>query len=94
MRQLIKDLNVWKLAIVRCSINCFVVGGTAYTTTMSGVKWSDLDGDQKFMVLLGVMIVIGTNIQAFLDRTIERINQGKSPVPTGDTQILEKVKVT
>lgn len=90
MNKLIKSWSVWKLAIIRCTINCFVVGGTAYTTSMSGVRWNDMNGDQKFMVLLGVAIVIGSNLQAFLDRTIERIAQGKTPVSTGDTQQFQK----
>lgn len=86
MQKLVTSWYIWKLAIVRCSINCFIVGGTAYTTTMSGVKWSSLDADQQFMVLLGVSIVVLTNVQAFLDRSIERISQGKLPVATGNTE--------
>ena len=93
MNQMKQTWNVWKLAIIRCSISCFIVGGTAYTTTMEGVKWIDLDGDQRFKVVLGVAIVVGGTVMAFLDRTIERISQGKPPVSTGDTQIIERVKI-
>lgn len=90
MKQFLNGLNVWKLALVRLSIHCFIAGGTAYTTSMSGVKWTDLDRDQQFMVLLGVSIIIASNIHAFLDRTIERISQGKPPIETGTTQFINK----
>jgi hypothetical protein len=90
MNGIFKSLNLWKLAITRLLLNCLIVGGTAYTTTMSGVKWSDLDADQHFMVVVGVLIVIASNIQAFLDKTISRVQEGRSAIETGMTQFIKK----
>jgi hypothetical protein len=93
MNGIFKSLNLWKLAITRLLLNCLIVGGTAYTTSMSGIKWSSLDGDQKFMVIIGVVIVIASNIQAFLDKTISRVQEGRSAFETGTTQFIERPKV-
>lgn len=90
MGELVKSINVWKLAIARLFIHCFIAGGTGYATTMSGLRWKDLDSDQKFMTLLGVSILVANIIAAFLDRTIERIAQGRSPIETGTTQFIQK----
>jgi hypothetical protein len=92
MNGIFKSLNLWKLAITRLLLNCLIVGGTAYTTSMSGIKWSSLDADQKFMVIVGVVIVIASNIQAFLDKTISRVQEGRSAFETGTTQFIERPK--
>lgn len=90
MKDFIRGLNVWKLALFRLSLYVFVAGATAYTTTMSELKWSRLDADQKFMVILGVAIIMSNSVIAFLDRTIERVAQGKNPIPTGTTEFIQK----
>jgi len=86
------SLAIWRLALTRLAFHCFITGGTAYTTSMSGVKWNSMDNDQKFMVLLGVSVIIASTVHAFLDRTIERIHQGKAPVE-GGTEFIAKEKV-
>lgn len=90
MSELLQAARIWKLAIARLCISLLIAGGTAYTTTMSGLKWSSLDGDQKFMVILGVSVILANNVHAFLDKTISRIAEGKEAIETGTTQYFPK----
>jgi len=92
MKALIASWNIWKLAIFRLFTTTFVAGATAFITSMSGLKWEMLDMTDKCLIGLGVLIVMANNINAFLDRTIERISQGK-PLVGGEAESTEKIKL-
>lgn len=82
MNELFSGLIVWRLAIFRLALFTFVAGATAYTTTMSGLEWDALNPTQKFLTVLGVLIVMANTIIAFLDRTIEKMGSTlPSPKP-------------
>ncbi len=41
-------------------------------------------------MILGIAIIVGGNVQAFLDKTITRISEGKRAIETGGTQFIQK----
>ena len=92
MKAMMESFNLWKLAIARMGLKTFVTGATAFTASMSGVDWEVLTTTQKVLLILGVLVVMGGTVDAFLDRTISRITEGKKPFE-GDTQFIEKVKL-
>lgn len=81
-------LNVWKLALLKLFLLSLVSGATTYITSMSGVEWPSLSGTQKCIVYAGIFISIANSVIGFLDRTVARISENKTPF--GDTQIFQK----
>lgn len=74
-------LIAYRLAWAKCALMAFVGGATAFATSMSGVRWADLDGTDRALVIIGCLIAIATVVIAFLDRTISKIETERAGIP-------------
>lgn len=84
----------------------FYVGATVTSATLgalSGMNWSQADGQTRFMVVLGVFGTIAGTLGAFVDQAVQRVAKGEAPfvdVPLNlpgtreETVTLQKSTVT
>lgn len=92
MNNLINTILIWKLAIARIAIHCFIVSGTSYQGAMGNQHWTDLDGDSRFKLILGIVIANLATIAAFLDKTVANLASGNALPP--DVKVLTDTTVT
>ena len=85
MQNLSKIFLLWKLAILRLCIYCFTVAGGMYLASMHSQKWSQLDGEDRFDLLLGIAMAVGGVVISFLDNSIKNISSGDE-LPPGVTE--------
>lgn len=90
MSELIRGINVWKMALLKALLICTLSGCNNFASAMEGVEWGDLTPTQKTKLYNGMFIALGTSLVAFLDRSMQRASQGKTILETGTTQFLQK----
>lgn len=95
MSQAIQDLSarmwLWRVAFARLFVHCFIIGATMYLSSMGNQHWSELDGDSRFKLFLGIVVSMFSTLQAFLDKTTSKIADGTfTPPDTGDTATFVK----
>jgi len=76
MNNLISIALIWRIAILRLFIYCLVSVGVGYLGAMGNQHWTELDGDSRFKLLLGLTITVLSIILAFLDKTAANLAQG------------------
>ena len=78
---------LWKLAILRLFLYCFVADYTTFSTAMRGSVWSDLGSFDKWMTVGGIMALNATIWIAFIDKTTRNLESGTAlpPDPDGGT---------
>lgn len=91
MKSISATLWLWKLAIARLTIHCLIVTGTTYQGAMGNQHWSDLDGDSRFKLILGIIMANLATVAAFLDKTSAKLASGSTlPPDTGDTVLISR----
>lgn len=90
MSELIRGINLWKMALLKAFLLCIINGANTLQTSMNGVEWSDLSPTQKLMVYVGIIIALAGSLVAFCDKSMQRVAEGKSILETGTTQFLNK----
>ncbi len=68
--------------------------GTAWQTAMAGADYSELGGDAKVRVWVGVFTSWGTVMLAFLNRSLDKVAKGKLPFDSGVDETTEARQVT
>lgn len=66
---------------------------TAILISFLNTDWSSLNGTSKFLLIVGILQNWTGTLLAFFNKTIARVEQGKFPIDTGDTQIMTKTSV-
>jgi hypothetical protein len=79
MNNLKQHFMVWKMAIFKCANKAMITGLTTFITAMAGLRWSDLTGTEKTLIIFGMIIAMGNTVDSFLDRSISRIEVGLPP---------------
>ncbi len=93
MQKVIDSIVLWKLAILRLVFYCFVVAAAQYLSAMHGSKWTQLDGEDRFELILGIMAAVAMTIIAFLDKAVAKLASGSdTPPDVGDTQIFQQTQ--
>jgi len=67
-----------KLAGGRLAILTIKAVGTATLATLTGVDWSQMTGQQRFMAVLAITVNAATAIEAFFDKTMSRLAEGQA----------------
>jgi hypothetical protein len=57
----------------------------AIMTGLAGTEWSQTDGQTKFLIVVGIVASVSSTGAAFFDKTMARLDQGKSAIATGNT---------
>ena len=57
-----------------------------------GAKWGALTGQEKIMIFIAVAANWTGLVLAFLGKGMGRIATGKTPIETGDTDLIQKTK--
>ena len=90
MSELFRGINVWKMALLKAFLLCVIAGLNTLQTSMNGVEWSALTPTQKLLVYVGVIISLAGSLVAFCDKSMQRVQEGKSMLETGTTQFIQK----
>ena len=84
-------IMLWKVALGRLFIRCTVTAATFYLSAMANTHWSDLDGDSRFKLVLGLLVAVLTLISSYLDKTEKALATGDTiPPDFGDTAIITR----
>lgn len=65
----------WKLAVFRVTGKSLMALALSITTTLNGAEWSQFTPTQKFVALVTGLGAMWLVIDAFLDQTINQIQQ-------------------
>lgn len=81
------------LIIVRISVFSLVTLGMAWQTSVANLDISQLSRTQILNIIIGMLVIWGSNMIAFFDKSISRVSAGKLPVGengSGNTQHITK----
>jgi hypothetical protein len=77
---------LWKVAIGKLLIRCLLTAIAFYLAAMANMHWSDLDGDSRFKLWLGLLAVMLPLVSTFLDKSEANLASGKLfPPDIGET---------
>lgn len=81
--------KAWKrllmaIAVLHALFFTFVCLATAIVAVLTGAKWSQMDGQQRFLTVLMIFANWGTMMLAFLSRSAGRVAQGHLPIGDDD----------
>lgn len=88
-----QTMIIWKLAIIRLFLYSFTVAAGTYMGAMHSQKWSQLDGEDRFDLCLGIAIAIFGVYIAFIDQSIKSIASG-ADLPPGVESVTTSSNVT
>lgn len=94
MKSIFKQAVAYKMAIffgVLFSLNSLF---TAILISFLNTDWSILSATSKFLLIIGILQNWTGTLLAFFNKTISRVEQGKFPIDTGDTNPTAFVKTT
>lgn len=81
-------MSTLTLVRVRILIYTLIALGTAWTTTMAGVKWDSMGWESRSCTVWGILISWGTTMFAFFDKAVWKLDEekkangnGKPPPP-------------
>lgn len=72
----------WIIICRFAMFNLTTIGG-AILTALAGTDWATCSPQTRFMICVGVIISWAGNVGSFLDKSLQRMAEGKSPLPTG-----------
>jgi hypothetical protein len=87
---------IWKLDISSLVFNCFIIAGTGYLGAMGNQKWTELDGDSRSKLILGLAISVAVTVKAYLQKVGKQLVTGNDIPPdfTEDTTIITAASTT
>lgn len=94
MKDLIQKAGTYKMAIVIGMLFSINSLSTAIVASFMNADWANLDGTSKFLLVVVVIQNWTGTMIAFANKTLARIEQGKLPLETGDTQLFNKPQPT
>jgi uncharacterized phage infection (PIP) family protein YhgE len=80
-----RALVIYRLVIARFILFNIVTIGGAIMTALAGTNWSNCDNQTRFLIVVSVAVTWAGTTGAFLDQSLKRIADGKSPLPTNGT---------
>ena len=84
------NLMYWKIAYIKV----FLLGYTSFVMALqagtANIAWTSLGSFERVMIIACALSASATAIIGFLDRTMSRLDAGKPPVETGNTQVFNK----
>jgi hypothetical protein len=93
-RLVIDGFLVWKLAAFKCLLKaCLAVGGAFVAQVGSGLTTQKLMENgpiENGAIVVGLLIVFGSNIDAFLDKTLEGVSKRLGLENAGNTEVISK----
>lgn len=75
---------VYRLLIAKTVLTVLVTFCLGYQATMSNLKWSNMDNDERVLAVIAIIALVGDKLIAFFDKTAARLAKGELPV--NDTQ--------
>ncbi len=90
MGDLVKDLWTWKVPLLKACMLCLIAGANTFQTSMTKLEWHLLTSTEKALIVNGIFISVAGSIVAFLDKSSQRVSEGKPPLETGDTKFMKR----
>ena len=89
---LLKKAMLYKMVILMALL--FTINSLASAIILSflNVDWSSLTATSKWLIVIAVVQNWTGTLMAFFNKTISRVEQGKFPIDTGDTNPQAFVK--
>ena len=78
----------WWIVIAWVFLFTLVSLGTAITSVLYGMRWREIDGQDKFIALVLIFIQWGTVMMAFLNKAASRVQRGELPITEEDKTLL------
>ena len=76
------------LAAMRLTILLIKTGGSFIIGALMGLDWAELSGQQKFLIIVAGIVALATAVEAFNDKTMSRLADGKAATAAGKTPPL------
>lgn len=81
----LQSTPTYKMAVARLAFHAVATVSGAILAALTGVKWVTLDGQSRFLLVLGIVATVSSTASAYCDKTMARLGDGKAALPTGDT---------
>ena len=79
MNKLISTALYWKMFIVKACLSSVITIAGAIMAALAGVDWSQLSKTQKLIVICGIVVVTGKNLESLIDKTFSNLQKGVLP---------------
>ena len=77
---------LWKIALFKLLVRCTITASTFYLGAMANEHWSELDGDSRFKLMLGMGVNVLTLVSTFIDKSEKNLSTGDlTPPDIGDS---------
>jgi hypothetical protein len=94
MTKLLQNAATYRMAILIGALFSINALATAIVISLLNNDWKNLSATSQFLVVVTVVQNWTGTMLAFFNKTLARIEQGKSPIETGDTQQFAKSALT
>ena len=81
-----------RMALVWFCLFTFAALANSVVTALYGMRWSQIDAQDRLVVGLLIFSNWATTMMAFFSKAISRLQKGESPVTDGDDQIITPIK--
>ena len=82
---------LWKMVIIKVSLLSLVTLGAAWQTATAGMDFGMLPKWDRVNILVGIFVLWGNQMVAFLDKSAGQISSGKMPIgEPGNTEQIRK----
>lgn len=62
--------------------------GTSIVTVFYGMRWMEMDWQDRIMAMILILVNWGTVMMAFLNKAATRVQKGDFPIAEGDENVL------
>lgn len=94
MKNIAKLAVAYKMAILIGALFSINALSTAIVASFMNTDWAQLNTTSKFLLVIVVLQNWTGTMLAFFNKTLSRVEQGKFPIDTGDTDPQAFVKTT
>ena len=96
MKDLIKEAKrlALSMAVIWFMLFTFAALGNSIITAFYGMRWVEMDLQDRVMVMILIFVNWATVMMAFFSKAISRVSRGESPITEGgDTQLIQRTSV-
>lgn len=88
-----EKILLWWLVVVWFLLFSISSLCTAIVGALYGMRWNEIEFQDKFVVSLIIFVNWSTTMMAFFSKAVSRVQKGELPLESGDTQLISKTTV-
>lgn len=83
-----KNAVIWGIVVLHTILFTISSMASCIMGSLVGTNWATLDNQGRFMVVLAVLVNWALVMMAFLNKSVQKIQQGAIPIGSEDAEII------